>query len=91
MRLDPNFDIESVHLNAFAKAVARAGQIYGFVVWDVAGSVSVRAENPKNYTVFGLPDPYNNLPGYNPSYQALAGIPWDRMQFLPQDYGRGAQ
>ena len=67
--------------------VAKAGQKYGFVVWDKAGSISVRFENPLSLTLVGQPDPYGTLFNGVPNYAVLNGIPWDKLQFLPVDYG----
>lgn len=88
MRLDPTVNVDSLRLHPIARTIAKAAQIYGFVVWDVAGSVSLRAENPKRYTLRGLRSPYSALLGGTPGYKLMDGFPWDRMQFLPMDYGR---
>lgn len=88
LRLDPTIDLESLHLHPIARAIARAAQTYGFVIWDIGGSVAVRAENPKRYTTIGLPNPYPALIGDTPGYGIMDRFPWDRMQFLPMNYGR---
>lgn len=88
LRLDPSVNIDALHLTPIAKTIARAAQIYGFVVWDLAGSVSLRAENPKRYTAVGVPNPYQSLLGNTPMYDVMKGFPWDKMQFLPVDYGK---
>jgi hypothetical protein len=80
--------VESLNLHPIAKTIARAAQTYGFVVWDVGGSVALRAENPKRYTAIGLPNPYAALYGGTPDYAIMDRFPWDRMQFLPMDYGK---
>jgi hypothetical protein len=88
MRLDPTIDVESLNLHPIAKTIARAAQTYGFVVWDLGGSVALRAENPKRYTTIGLPNPYASLYGSMPIYKIMDRFPWDKMQFLPMDYGK---
>ena len=88
LRLDPTVDLESLHLHPIAKIVAKAAQIYGLVVWDKGGSVALRAENPKRYTTVGLQDPYPPLFDGTPGYKLMDRFPWDKMQFLPMDYGR---
>lgn len=88
MRIDPKVDLSSLKLHPVALAIAQAGQTYGFVVWDRAGSVSLRAENPRRYTVTGLPSPYPELFGSTPVYMIMNRFPWDKMQFMPLDYGR---
>jgi hypothetical protein len=87
-RLDPKIDIDELNISPIAKAVAKAGQKYGFVVWDKGGAISLRFENPKVYTLAGEPNPYIAIFNGIPSYAALKGIPWDRLQFLPMDYGK---
>ncbi|MCA1495218.1 MULTISPECIES: hypothetical protein [unclassified Bradyrhizobium] len=87
-RLDPALDIEKLNLHPIARTIARAAQKYGFVVWDLGGSVALRAENPKRYTLVGLPSPYPQLFGNTPAYAIMNRFPWDKMQFLPADYGK---
>jgi hypothetical protein len=87
-RLDPTIDLEALHLHPVAKIIAQAAQTYGFVVWDRAGAISLRATNPKSFTSLGLSDPYPGLFNGTPPYNILAGIPWDKLQFLPMNYGK---
>lgn len=87
-RLDPTIDVNSLNLHPVAKTIAKAAQKYGFVVWDKAGSISLRAQNPKSYTLVGKPDPYPTLFMGTPTYALLNGIPWNRLQFLPMNYGK---
>ena len=86
-RIDPSVNVDTLNLTAVGRMVAIAGQKYGFVVWDKAGSISVRFENPKSFTLVGQPDPYQSLFNGVPNYALLNGIPWDKLQFLPVDYG----
>lgn len=88
-RLDPTLDVNALGLTPIGKIIARAGQVYGFVVWDqTGGDPSIRFVNASSYTLAGKPDPYPALFGGLLDYQLLAGLPLDRMQFLPMDYGR---
>ena len=87
-RLDPTVNVDGLNITPVAKMVAKAGQTYGFVVWDKAGSISLRFQNPLDYTLLGQPDPYPALFQGVPSYALLNGIPWDRLQFLPMNYGK---
>jgi hypothetical protein len=89
-RLDPTVNVESLKLHPVGRMIARAAQKYGFVVWDKAGAITLRAENPKSYTKRGEPDPYPALFGKTPAYALLSGFPWDKLQFLPMDYGKPA-
>ena len=87
-RLDPAVNVDALNISPVAKIVAKAAQTYGFVVWDKAGSISLRFENPLDYTLAGQPDPYPAIFQGTPSYALLNGIPWNRLQFLPMDYGK---
>jgi hypothetical protein len=87
-RLDPTIDIDALRVHPVAKIIAKAAQTYGFVVWDKAGAISLRAENPKRFTAAGSPDPYPAIWNGTPTYEILKGIPWEKLQFLPMNYGR---
>jgi hypothetical protein len=87
-RLDPAIDVDALKISRTAKIVAKAAQKYGFVVWDKAGSVSLRAQNAMTYTSHGLANPYPALFENKPNYAVLNGFPWDRVQFLPMNYGK---
>ncbi len=88
MRLDPTIDVDSLDISPVAKTVAKAAQIYGFVVWDRAGSIAIRTQNGLTYTALGQPDPYPDLYGGVAGYQILDGFPWDQLLFLPMGYGQ---
>lgn len=87
-RLDPTVDVEKLHLPPVGRMIARAAQKYGFVVWDVAGGITLRAQNPKSWTTRGLPDPYPELFNHQPNWSILQNFSWDKIQFLPMDYGK---
>ena len=87
-RLDPAINVDTLPMSTAGKTIAKAAQKYGFVVWDKAGALSIRAQNPKSYTALGQENPYPALFGGRPSYAVLNGFPWDRLQFLPIDYGK---
>jgi hypothetical protein len=87
-RLDPSIDVDSLKIHPVAKIIAKAAQKYGFVVWDKAGAITLRAENAKNFTVLNIPNPYPALWNGVPPYRLLEGIPWNRLQFLPMNYGK---
>ncbi|HEX4635425.1 MAG TPA: hypothetical protein VH189_04535, partial [Rhizomicrobium sp.] len=87
-RLDPTVNVDALNISPVAKIVAKAAQTYGFVVWDKAGSISLRFENPLVFTQAGQPDPYPEILNGAAAHSVLAGIPWDRLQFLPMDYGK---
>ncbi|MGV8899840.1 MAG: DUF4124 domain-containing protein [Burkholderiaceae bacterium] len=87
-RLDPGVNVDALGMTTAGKIIAKAAQKYGFVVWDKAGAISIRAQNPKSYTALGQIDPYVALFGGKPSYAVLNGFPWERLQFMPMDYGK---
>ncbi|HSH72236.1 MAG TPA: DUF4124 domain-containing protein [Methylophilaceae bacterium] len=87
-RLDPSVNVDKLPMTKAGKVIAKAAQKYGFVVWDKAGSVSIRAQNSSTYTTLGKPDPYPVLFESKPYYAVLNGFPWDKLQFLPLHYGK---
>lgn len=87
-RLDPTVNVDALNIHKVAKIIAKAAQKYGFVVWDKAGAISVRVQNPKSYTAMGQPDPYAALFGGTANYAILNGFPWDKLQFMPMNYGK---
>ena len=88
MRLDPSVNVDALPLTPVGKIIAKAAQKYGFVVWDTAGNVSLRAVNPMTYTLAGAADPYPALFSGLAYWQVLQNFPWDKMQFMPKDYGK---
>jgi len=87
-RLDPSINVDALPIHPVAKMVAKAAQTYGFVVWDKAGSISLRFQNPKDFTLTGKDNPYPQIWNGTPTYRLLVGIPWDKLQFLPNNYGK---
>ena len=87
-RLDPHVDVDALKMHPAGKVIAKAAQKYGFVVWDCAGAIGIRAQNPKSYTAVGQPNPYVAILKNAPAWAILDGFPWDKLQFMPQDYGK---
>jgi hypothetical protein len=87
-RLDPSIQVDMLPMTTAGKIIAKAAQKYGFVVWDKAGALSLRVQNPKSYTALGQINPYAALFSGKPSYAVLDGFPWDKLQFLPMNYGK---
>lgn len=85
-RLDPTVNVAALPMSAAGKTIARAAQKYGFVVWDRAGAISLRAQNSLSYTQLGKANPYPALFSYKQSYDVLTGFPWNRLQFMPMNY-----
>lgn len=90
-RLDPAVDVDALKMHPVGKIIAKAAQKYGFVVWDKAGAITLRAQNPKSWTRRGEPNPYPALFQGKPAWAILQGFPWEKLQFLPMDYGRPAK
>jgi hypothetical protein len=90
LRLDPSVDVASLPLTPIGRMVATALQRYGAIVRDTSvGSVSIYAQYPDPSLTGGGPDPYVAFFGGQPKWAQLDGIPWDRLEALPSDYGRG--
>jgi hypothetical protein len=90
-RLDPAVEVETLPMHPVGKIIAKAAQKYGFVVWDRAGAITLRAESSKSYTQLGLPDPYLALFNGTPRSAILNHFPWEKLRFLPMDYGKPAE
>jgi CubicO group peptidase (beta-lactamase class C family) len=86
-RLDPDLDVESLPIHPIARIIANAAQRFGFVVWDKAANISLRAQNPKSYPPYDA-NPYTQL--FQPADESsvLADFPWNSLHFLPMDFGR---
>jgi len=85
-RLDPSVNVDALPMSRAGKIIAKAAQKYGFVVWDRAGAISLRAQNTYSYTQVGKPNPYPALFDWKQSYDVLNGFPWNKLQFLPMNY-----
>ena len=92
-RLPANLNLDAMDMDPYARMIAKAVQKYGMVVWDRAGTVSFRAENPANKYPEG--DPYTKVNGilrcpggqsqsacWADSNGRLRGFPWDKLQAL---------
>jgi cell division septation protein DedD len=90
-RLDPSLNVDALNITPTAKAIAKAAQQYGIVLWDTSGVVGFRADNAVEFTSQGQTNPYDAIFGSTPSYQQLAGFPWDKLQVLPAGYGKTGQ
>jgi hypothetical protein len=87
-RLDPKLKVDDLKISRTAKIIAKAAQKYGFVVWDKAGAISLRMQNPKSYTALGQPDPYPELFSGAPEWAVMDDFPWEHLQFMPMNYGK---
>lgn len=87
-RLDPSVNVDALPMSKAGKIIAKAAQKYGFVVWDRSGALALRAQNAVSYTALGQSDPYPALFGGHPNYAVLSGFPWEKLQFLPMNYGQ---
>lgn len=88
LRLDPSIDVDKLNMHPIGKIIAKTAQKYGFVVWDKSGAIALRAQNPYSYLDTDSVNPYDALFGFTRPYAVLNGFPWDKLQFLPMDYGK---
>ncbi len=87
-RLDPTINVDTLTMSKAGKVIAKAAQKYGFVVWDHAGAIGLRAQNAKTYIAQGIADPYPDLYENKAQYAVLSGFPWSKLQFMPMNYGK---
>ncbi len=87
-RLDPTVNVDTLNMSPAGKVIAKAAQKYGFVVWDRAGALSLRAQNAISYTAMGEANPYPTVFDNKPNYSIMNGFPWSKLQFLPLNYGK---
>jgi hypothetical protein len=87
-RLDPSINVDALPLTPVAKMIAKAAQKYGFIVTDKAGAVSVIAESGAGIQAATGVNPWTAIMGSTPSYLMMRNFPWDKLQALPQNYGK---
>jgi hypothetical protein len=95
LRLPASLDIDAMDMTPMARMLAKAAQKYGMVVWDRAGAVALRAENPTGQ--YAGNDPYSGPGGifgvqpgddigdekfWPDSGHLIAGFPWGSLQVL---------
>jgi hypothetical protein len=82
LRIDPDLDLEDLHLPRMALIMARAAQRYGMIVRDQTGvAIGFYAQDP----VQAKKDPYdraNGLFGGQSPTQLLARFPWDSLEVV---------
>ncbi|MEW1958819.1 hypothetical protein [Kineococcus sp. NPDC059986] len=86
LRLPADLDVSSLGLTPLAEMVARAAQEYGFIVTDQAGAVNVGGQIGQ--PVADDPDFWQRTMRGVPSYEVLKGFPWDRLEVLPENWGK---
>lgn len=88
LRLPANLDLDTYNFNTATRTFAEGVQNYGLIVWDRAGALSFRAENPRGMDV----NPYPALFGGRGGHDVLWGygghdpFPWEELEVLPVDY-----
>jgi hypothetical protein len=81
LRLDPSFDLSTLHLSRLGTMIAQAAQRYGLIVRDYSPNLAFYAQDP---TPTGT-DPYAGPTGYFEGLyprEVLAGFPWSHLQLL---------
>ncbi|MCG7321162.1 malectin domain-containing carbohydrate-binding protein [Arsenicicoccus bolidensis] len=90
LRIPASVNLDALRLSPTARTIAKAAQEYGVVVWDTAGSISFRAENPIGMTS----DPYPELFRGRADWQEMLGdpgrgergFPLELLEVLPMNY-----
>lgn len=80
-RLDPTIDLDALRVPPLIRMLAEAAQRYGMIVRDQAGVVALYGEAPPDPDV----DPFGDLLGAIDESEALALLPWDRLQLVRMD------
>ena len=80
-RLDPNLDVNSLHLPPVTRMFALAAQRYGLIVRDTAGNIVIYGEDP--YPTGS--NPYPQLFGGLTPDQIMRAFPWNRLQAITPD------
>jgi hypothetical protein len=88
LRLNPDLNLDALHLPPLTLMIARAAQKYGMIVRDQTHyAIGLFAENPISmgsnpyYTSSGSPSPSGPFEGRWPS-ELLASFPWSHLQVL---------
>lgn len=90
VRLPATLDLDAMKLSPSARAVAKAVQKYGAVIWDTAGAITFRAENPQALRS----DPFDAIYRYRDEWSEMQGdpakgevpFPLDKLQVLAAGY-----
>jgi hypothetical protein len=85
LRLKSSFDVDGSSLHPYAKAVARAAQTYGLVVWDRAGTISLRNENQMPRTNAGYDNLWTGIYDGTASFDLMDDFPFDQCEFMQMD------
>ena len=102
LRFPAGLDLDAINMHPYARMIAKAVQKYGMFVWDKAGAVSFRAENPANqypagnpYTkvggILGCPNGASEPDCWADSHTygnggALRGFPFSQLQVLELEF-----
>ncbi len=84
LRLNPNLNLESLHLPPLTLLIAQAAQRYGIYIVDGSSTAEFPAQDP---TPTGT-NPYTGPSGYfqnQPPNQLLANFPWNQLQLLKME------
>jgi hypothetical protein len=87
LRLDPNLDLQALHLPPLTLAIAQAAQRYGLIVRDGSPNLAFYAQDP---TPTGT-DPYAGPTGYFEGKfprELLANFPWSHLELLAMNLHR---
>lgn len=90
LRLPADLNIDAMKLSPVARTIAKAAQEYGLIIWDTAGAISFRLENPVSMGS----DPYPSIMRGRAGWDEMWGdpsrgeqmFPLDKLEVLPMNY-----
>lgn len=88
LRLDPNLNLSTLHLQPLTLLMAEAAQRYGIIIRDYAPNISFYAQDPTPTGTNPYTGPTGYLEGKTP-IQLLASFPWNHLQLLKMSLHRG--
>ncbi len=90
LRLPASVDVDAMRLSPTARAIARAAQRYGFVIWDTAAVISLRAENLHGLAHDPYPELFRrrsaNLEMFGDLDRGERSFPVELLEVLPMNY-----
>ena len=81
-RLDPAVDVQSLKMHPMGKVIAKAAQMYGFVVWDKAGAITLRHRIPSPIRRSACPTRTRPCSKPRRHTRCSNGFPWEKLAVL---------
>jgi hypothetical protein len=86
-RLNPNLNIDALHLPPLTRMMALAAQRYGIIVRDQAGSISFYGQDPTPTGTDPYSGPHGLFDGLAPD-KLLQAFPWSQLQVVDPSWNR---